>query len=174
MYENRCTDTKVWGVCVCVSVCFYVFTWTREPQWPRLRSPGCWRWKWWCWTPWRARFCRWIALRDTWCRSAHAFAFWMQVDCVTSARALGWEKEPEVVRPGLLLVWTAGSGSNALERNTSRWMHQLWEAAFINTCYVVGFSCRLTFYHFPCLQLCLHEEQRLLDGCEPVNPGFQL
>lgn len=93
-----------------------------EPQWPRLRCPGCWRWKKLCWTPWRTRFWRWMALRVTWCRSAQVRAFWMQVNCATSTKALGWATEPVIARLAVLLLWSVGSGSNTLETQASMWI----------------------------------------------------
>lgn len=85
--RNVCT-------CVCCSKCQIIFqspclVVRFDPQWQRLRSPGCWRWKTLCWTPWRTRFCRWMALRVAWCRSTQVRALWTQVSCVASAKALG-------------------------------------------------------------------------------------
>lgn len=104
-----------------------------DPQWHRLRSPGCWRWKTLCWTPWRTRFCRWMALRVVWCRSTQVRALWTQVSCAASARALGWEAEAAAARPEVLPVWFWGSGSNTLETQAGVWDSEPWESVFIRT-----------------------------------------
>lgn len=69
-----------------------------ELQWLRPRVPGCWRWKELCWTPWRARFWRCMALREPRCGSDQGWVFWMQGNWVSSARALSWEDVVRLVR----------------------------------------------------------------------------
>lgn len=89
-------------------------TWP-DTQWQRLRSPGCWRWKTLCWTPWRTRFCRWMAFRAVWCRSTQLRPFGPKLSGAAWAKALSWETEAAAARPEGLPVWFWGSGSNALK-----------------------------------------------------------
>lgn len=120
--RNVCT-------CVCCSKCQIIF----QPQWQKLRSPGCWRWKALCWTPWRTRFCRWMALRVVWCRSTQVRALWTQVSCAASAKALSWEAEAAAARPEVLPVWFWDSGSDTLETPAGMWVSEPWESVFIRT-----------------------------------------
>lgn len=86
-----------------------------EPQWARLRRPGCWRWKRLCWMPWRTRLWRCMLLRVTWCRSAQVLAFWMRVTWSTAMKGLSCAATPATAGR-VVLLWHAGSGSARLER----------------------------------------------------------
>lgn len=92
----------------------HMVTWPAA-QWQRLRSPGCWRWKTLCWTPWRTRFWRWMAFRVLWCRSIQLRPFGTKLMGLAWAKALSRGMEVEAARSEELLIWFWGSGLNTLK-----------------------------------------------------------
>lgn len=106
VYWTHGTDFKVSAFYVLVS----------EPQWARLRRPGCWRWKRLRWTPSRTRLWRCMVLRVKSCRTAQVLAFWTRVSCSTTVKGLSCGATP-VATGRSELLWPVGSGSTTLERH---------------------------------------------------------